>query len=217
MPIRRFWCILLLVVLLLPGRLVQAQDNEIITVTAFYREYSGEHEHTLLPCESREVWDAAPAPGSPAFTTLTQQYTALEKGGQLGEYGGLFVEVRGRYSAYEGKAHSDGVFHITEVVRQSTDRVDPATCPLTCEEIYGADAPTCLAQIDGQCGSTRNSCVAGLDSTRGIEDTATHYRWRCLGLYGGDGAICTAPKGPLPPRRRVRVRPEHLYHRHGQR
>ena len=197
MPMRCVWYVLLLVVLLLPGRLVQAQASEdILTVTAFYAEYSGEYANVLLPCKSREVWDVAP--DSPAFPTLTQRYAALEKGGQLGKSGTLFVEVRGRYSAYEGKSHSDGVFQITEVVRQSTDRVDPATCPLTCEEIYGADSPTCLAEIDGQCGSTRNSCVAGIDSTRGIEDTATHYRWECLGL-GGDNVICTAPKGPLTP------------------
>ena len=202
MPMRRVWCILLLVVLLLPSRLVQAQASEIITVTAFYIEHpEGEYENVLISCESREVWDVAP--DSPAFPTLTQQYTALEKGGQLGKYRELFVEVRGRYSAYEGKSHSDGVFHITEVVRQSTDRVDPALCPLTCEDIYGADSPTCLAQVDGQCGSTRNSCVSGhpFDHAKeGTTDTATHYRWKCWGSYGGDDSeVCTAPKGPLPP------------------
>ena len=183
-----------LLLLVLSGGLVQAQDSEIITVTGFYIQYSGEYENVLLPCQSSEAWDLAT--DSLAFTTLSQRYTNLETSGQLGDYRELFVELRGRYTAYEGESHSDGVFEITEVVRHSTAAVDPTTCPLQCEDIHGANSSTCLAQIDGQCGSTRNNCVAGLYSGRREEDTASEYRWECLGLYGGDSVVCTAPKAP---------------------
>jgi hypothetical protein len=27
-----------------------------------------------------------------------------------------------------------------------------------------------------------------------VPDTATHYRWACLGKYGGDNVTCSAPK-----------------------
>ena len=203
MPIKGFCPALLLMVLVLSGSLVQAQDSEeIITVTAFYAEYSGEYPHVLLPCQSQEVWNVAT--DSPAFTTLSQQYAALENSGQLGESGTLFVEVRGRYRAFEGEeSHADGIFEITEFVRHSTATVDPTICPLECEDIHGADSPICLAQIDGQCGSTRNSCVSGdyfNHEKEGTTDTATHYRWVCLGSYGGDDSdICTAPKGTTTP------------------
>ena len=184
-----------LLLLVLPGGLVRAQDSEIITVTGFYIQYSGEYENVLLPCQSSEAWDLAT--DSPAFTMLSQRYTDLEQSGQLGKYRELFVELRGRYRAYADRVHAHGVFEITESVRHSTAAVDPTTCALECEDIHGADSSTCLAQIDGQCGSLRNSCVSGPYSGRREEDTATEYRWECLGLYGGDGVVCTAPKAKL--------------------
>ena len=209
MPIRRFCPALLLVVLLLPGRLVQAQDNEIITVTGLYSSSpQGEYREILTPCDSFEVWNVGTQ--TAAFTTLAQVYASVKDAL-------LFVELRGRYTAYEGKSHSDGVFEITEFVRHSTDPADLRSCGSECEDVFGTSADVC---IDGQCGSTRNSCVAGdyFDHDEGsLADTATEYRWMCGGSYGGDGAICTAPKGPLPPDGGLRLGPEHLYHRHGQR
>ena len=195
-----------LLFLVLPGGLVEAQGSEIITVTSFYIDtgappgYS-EYEKILTPCESDEVWDVV-SNGS-AFTALAQAHASAKAGGQLTKYGELFVEVRGRYTAYEGESHSDGIFEITEFVRSSTAAADIKACGSECEDIYGADSPTCLAQIDGQCGNTRDSCVAGLhsddDMSPGTVDTATHYRWVCLGESGGDNVICTAPKA-APPR-----------------
>ena len=187
-----------LLLLVLSGGLVQAQDSEIITVTGFYISYPPEmreYEKILTPCGAGAgVWDVAPA--GAAFTALTQAYASAKTSGQLTKYGELFVELRGRYTAYEGEAHSDGGFEITELVRSSTAAADITACGSECEDIYGANSPTCLAQVDGQCGSTRNSCVTGdyLDYYGG--DTATHYRWECVGSYGGDSEVCTAPKAP---------------------
>ena len=195
MRMKRFCVVLMLLAVVLTSGQVRAQDSEIITVTGFYIQYSGEYENVLLPCQSSEVWDLAT--DSSAFTTLSQRYTDLEQSRQLGKYRELFVELRGRYRAYTDKVHTDGFFEITEVVRHSTAAVDPTTCPLECEDIHGANSPTCLAQVDGQCGSTRNSCVSGPYSGRREEDTATEYRWECLGLYGGDTVVCTAPKAVL--------------------
>ncbi len=194
-------CVVLLLVL--PGGLVRAQDREIITVTGLYVDFSGgEYEETLSPCDTHEVWDVVA--NGPAFATLTQAYASAETSGQLTKYGELFVELRGRYTAYdeEDEVHSHGLFEIAEFVRHSTATVDISACGSECEDIYGANSPTCLAQVDGQCGSTRDSCVAGIHfdngRTLGTRDTATEYRWRCAGLYGGDmSAVCTAPKAGL--------------------
>ncbi len=111
------------------------------------------------------------------------------------KYGELSVELKGRYRAYEERAHTDGMFEVTEVVRHSTAAGDIKACGAECEDIYGADAPTCLAQVDGQCGRTRDSCVG--DRSFDLPDTASEYRWKCLGLYGGDNVICTLPKAAL--------------------
>ena len=191
----RFCTALLLVGMVLTGSLVQAQDSETTTVTGFYIQYpEGEYEHVLLPCQSSEAWDLAT--DGLAFATLSQRYTNLEQSGQLGKYRELFVELRGRYRAYTDKVYTDGVFEVTEFVRHSTAAVDPTICALECEDIHGANSATCLAQVDGQCGSTRNSCVSGAYWDLREGDTATHYRWECMGSYGGDNVVCTAPKAP---------------------
>ena len=186
----------------LPSGLVQAQGSaDVITVTGLYSDGgSGEYQEILVPCVSREVWNVATT--GTAFTALAQAYASAEMRGQLTKYGEIFVEVRGRYTAYTGESHSDGLFEVTELVRHSTATADITACGSGCEAIYGANSPTCLAQIDGQCGSTRNSCVAGLhfddDVSPGTVDTATHYHWGCTGLYGGDNVVCTAPKAATP-------------------
>ena len=191
------FCIVLLLLVLI-GRLVWAQDStDVITVTGLYVSFApgGEYEEILMPCDSSEVWDVVPH--GAAFTALAQAYASAETGGQLSKYRELFVEVRGRYSAYEGESHSDGLFEITEFVRHSTAAADITACGSECEDIYGANSATCLAQVDGQCGSSRDSCAAGIhmDSDIGSEeDTETQYRWTCAGLYGGDNSeVCTAP------------------------
>lgn len=208
MHMKRVYVALLFLAVVLAGSLVGAQESsEIITITGFYIQYSGEYENVLLPCQSSEAWDLAT--DSPAFSPLSQQYTSLEQSGQLGKYRELFVELRGHYRAYADPIHADGSFEITEVVRHSTAAVDPTVCPLECEDIHGADAPTCLAQIDGQCGPTRNSCVAGslffYRDMHSSGDTAAHYRWECAGIFGGDNAVCTAPKATTPPTLRGEV------------
>ena len=201
MPMTRCCAALLLLVLVLTGSLGRAQDSEIITVTGLYITYSpgGEYEEILTPCDSREVWDVGSI--GPAFTALAQAYASAETRGQLTKYGQLFVELRGRYTAYTGESHSDGIFGVTELVRYSTAAADITACGSECEDIYGADAPTCLAEVDGQCGRPRNSCVSGRsfdsDVWLGTTDTATYYRWTCLGEFGGDSVICTAPKPVL--------------------
>ena len=137
------------------------------------------------------MWDVAST--GPAFSALAQVYTSLETSGQLRKYGSLFVEVRGRYTPYTGESHSDGIFVITEFVRHSTATADIAACH--------ANVPASPDLVDGQCGSTRNSCVTGdlFDHDEAhLADTATEYRWLCLGAYGGDNsAVCTAPKAGL--------------------
>ena len=200
MRMKRFCVVLMLVAVVLTSGQVRAQDSEIITVASFYIDTGAppgyrEYEKILTPCESDEVWDVV-SNGS-AFTALAQAHASAKAGGQLTKYGELFVEVRGRYTAYEGESHSDGIFEITEFVRSSTAAADIKACGSECEDIYGANSPTCLAQIDGQCGSTLNSCVTGdyLDYYAG--DTATHYRWECAGSYGGDSVTCMAPKAGL--------------------
>ena len=195
--------LLLVVVVVLTSRPVWTQDSETITVTGLYVSYppGGEYEETLTLCDRQEVWDVVS--NGPAFTTLAQVYASAETSGQVRKHGPLFVELRGRYTAYdeEDEVYSDGLFEITEFVRSSTTAADITACEWTCERIYGAGSPTCLAQEDGQCGSTRNSCVTGdlFDhETANLADTATEYRWMCSGSYGGDNsAVCTAPKAGL--------------------
>ena len=180
--------LLLLGVIMLPSGLVRAQDSEIITVTGLYSsEPHGEYQSVLVRCDSFEVWDLA---DNPAFAKLSQAYAAAKA--DL-----LFVEAKGRYTAYEEESHKDGRFEITELVRHSTDATELKTCGYECEDVFGTSASVC---IDGQCGSGRNSCVTGrpFDHEEGsAADTATHYRWLCLGSYGGDSAYCTAPKTGL--------------------
>ena len=133
----------------------------------------------MTPCDNLEVWDVVST--GAAFTALAQAYASVETRGQLTKYGELFVEVRRRYTAYtdEGRIHTDGIFEVAELLRHSTATADITACGSECEDIYGADSPTCLAQIDGQCGNTRDTCVAGLhfddDASPGTVDTATHY------------------------------------------
>ena len=89
-----------------------------------------------------------------------------------------------------GRSHSDGVFEITEFVRHSTAAADITACECKRARLVLSGS------VDGQCGSSRNSCVAGdyFDHYEG--DTSTHYRWECVGSYGGDSVVCTAPKAP---------------------
>ena len=201
MRMKRFCVVLMLVAVVLTSGQVRAQDSEIITVTGLYVSYppGGEYQETLTPCDRLEVWDVVST--GAAFTALAQAYASAETSGQLSKYDPLFVELRGRHVAYTGESHSDGLFVITEFVRSSTAAADITSCEWTCERVYGAGSPTCLAQEDGQCGSTRNSCVAGgpFDhEMANLADTATEYRWLCLGAYGGDNsAVCTAPKAVL--------------------
>jgi len=204
MPALKSFCASLwFLVMLLTGSLVAAQDSETITVSSLYSDNNAppgfsEYEEILTPCKSDEVWDVAPS--GAAFTALAQAYACAETGGQLTKYGALFVELRGRCTAYEGESHSDGIFEITELVRHSTAAVDITACGSECEDIYGANSPACLAQVDGQCGSTRNRCISGdyFDHEEGSAvDTATQYRSLCLGSYGGESAYCTTPKTGL--------------------
>ena len=181
--------LLFLAVVLTAGSL-RARDNEVITVTGMYSSYTqGEYLEILTPCDSLEVWDIAT--NTPAFTALAQVYKSLDAT-QLVEDTELFVELRGHYRAYEGESHSDGLFIITEFVRYSTTATDITACK--------TNAPVSPDLVDGQCGSTRNSCVAGspFDHEEGdTADTTTHYRWVCLGAYGGAiSEPCTAPKAP---------------------
>ena len=180
---------IVLLLMVFPGDLVGAQDSEIITVTGLYSSsLYGEYREILTPCDSLEVWDVV-SNGS-AFYALSQVYEGMDST-QLPN-NELFVEVRGRYTAYRGESHSDGVFEITEFVRHSTAAADITAC--------NANLPSSPDLVDGQCGSTRDSCLAGDPFNRDggdLADTATEYRWMCLGSYGGDNsAVCTAPKVP---------------------
>ena len=187
MPIKSLYVSLLLLVMVLTAGSLRAQDSEIITVTGMYSSYTqGEYLEILTPCDSLEVWDIAT--NTSAFTALAQVYDSLDAT-QLVKDTELFVELRGRYSAYEGESHSDGLFVITEFVRHSTAAADSTACK--------ANLPASPDLVDGQCGSTRNSCVTGdpFDHEEGsTEDTDTDYRWVCIGRYGGDISACTAPK-----------------------
>ena len=192
------FCVVLLLLVLTSGQVGAQESADAITVTGMYSSSPyGEYQEILRPCDSSEIWDIAT--DSPAFTALSQTYEGLDSA-QLSKSDALFVEVRGRYTAYEGESHSDGVFEITEFVRHSTAVADMSACDPECEDLYGADAPRCLAQVDGQCGSARNSCVTGdlFDHDEAdLADTATEYRWMCSGSYGGDSVTCTAPKAGL--------------------
>lgn len=184
------FCIALLL-LVFPGGLVGAQDSALITVTGLYASYppGGEYQEILTPCDNLEVWDVVSK--GPAFTALAQVYTSLETSGQFLRNENLFVEVRGRYTPYTGESHSDGIFVITEFVRHSTAAADITAC--------NTNSPDSPDLEDGQCGSTRNSCLAGHSfdhDMANLADTATEYRWECLGLSGGDSVVCTAPKAP---------------------
>ena len=193
--------VVLLVLVLTSGQ-VRAQDSEIITVTGLYvGGFEVEGDNTLSPCHVFELWYVDT--DSLAFSALLAAYDGADST-QLSKSGELFVEMRGRYTAYgaEEESHEDGVFEVTEFVRSSTAAADITACEWTCERAYGANSSTCLAQVDGQCGSTRDGCVAGIhfddDVSFGTMDTTTEYRWVCLGLSGGErSAVCTAPKAGL--------------------
>ena len=194
---RRF-CVVLLLLVLTSGP-VWTQESEIITVTGLYRDsgHGVEGDNTLVPCHVFEGW-LVPT-DSPTFPALLEADSP-----QMSQSDSLFVEVRGRYTASEHEQEeacgNDGRFEITELVRYSTAAADIAACEWTCERAYGADSSTCLARVNGQCGSTRNSCVTGdlFDHDEAhLADTATHYRWECVGSYGGDSVTCTAPKAGL--------------------
>ena len=58
------------------------------------------------------------------------------------------------------------------------------------------NAPTTEPPVHGQCGSSRNSCVAGPFSD--ISDTSSHYRWQCVGSQGGNTVSCQAAKPVTP-------------------
>ena len=117
---------LLLVVVMLTGGLVRAQDSEIITVTGRYSSYEvGEYQYILVPCGSSEVWDVET--NTPAFTALARVYAGLERT-QLERSRALFVEVRVRYRAYEEPVHTQGVFEIAKFVRHSTVAADYESC-----------------------------------------------------------------------------------------
>ena len=103
------FCVILLIVLLgLSNSLVGAQDSEIITVTGLYVSYppGGEYQEILTPCDRVEVWDVVST--GAAFTALAQVYASLETSRRLAKHGDLFVELQGRYIAYdeEEKVHS---------------------------------------------------------------------------------------------------------------
>ena len=83
------------------------------------------------------------------------------------------------------KPTATGIFEVTEFIRSSTTAADISACGSECEDIYGASAPTCLAQVDGQCGRTRNSCVTGVELKHYTGDSETHYRWLCAGAVWG--------------------------------
>ena len=53
--------------------------------------------------------------------------------------------------------------------------------------------------IDGDCDiTTRNGCTAGTSNDAAVEDTATHYKWRCDGSYGGSNSgTCERPIDPI--------------------
>jgi len=42
--------------------------------------------------------------------------------------------------------------------------------------------------VNGVCGSSKNSCKIG--SLKDINDFWFHYRWKCVGLNGGDTSTC---------------------------
>ena len=109
MRMKRFCIVLMLVAVVLTSGQVRAQDGEIITVTGLYVSYppGGEYQETLTPCDRLELWDVAPT--GAAFTALAQAYASAETSGQVRKHGPLFVELRGRYFAYTGESHSDGI------------------------------------------------------------------------------------------------------------
>ena len=43
--------------------------------------------------------------------------------------------------------------------------------------------------VNGQCGTTLNSCAAG--TFQDAADTSTEYKWNCLGIGGGTTASCS--------------------------
>ena len=46
-------------------------------------------------------------------------------------------------------------------------------------------------RINGQCGAARNTCLEGTPNDDAIDDTATHYKWKCEGTPGSQAADCS--------------------------
>ena len=65
----------------------------------------------------------------------------------------------------------------------------------------GADVTTCQLNkpVNGACGtSTRDSCITGrLNNSDTSDDTDDHYKWQCLGLYGGNNATTCQLNKPI--------------------
>ena len=52
-----------------------------------------------------------------------------------------------------------------------------------------------IPSATGVCGATRNSCVIGAANDGAVEDTKTHYKWRCDGVSGGaNSSVCEFAK-----------------------
>jgi len=49
----------------------------------------------------------------------------------------------------------------------------------------------CTVPINGVCGSTVNSCTAGIFTYR--VNSSTYYLWECSGYNGGTNALCSSP------------------------
>ena len=54
--------------------------------------------------------------------------------------------------------------------------------------------PVGTSVIDGKCGSTRNSCIAGMVNDGDLPDTSSDYKWRCIGANGGNNVSCSLKK-----------------------
>lgn len=48
--------------------------------------------------------------------------------------------------------------------------------------------------VNGKCGNTRNNCVTGKVDDEALPDTASSYKWKCLGSNGGKNVNCSMSK-----------------------
>ncbi len=64
----------------------------------------------------------------------------------------------------------------------------------TCSGSGGGSDASCSRPktIDGSCGSTNNSCLAG--TSVDAADTSTAYKWSCTGISGGTTDVCSVAK-----------------------